>query len=302
MIIDSHMHISTKETWCKEAWESNGLTIPEADTSPEQVIAWMRSAGVDYAVAMGQDQSRIWDTFLAAEETVFEVCEKFPDFFIPFASAEPLDRYGRYNRTGLRRLKDAIDKHHVRGVLFTPPYGQYASNDKAVYPFYELCEDRGIVVQYHHSAASNSALAPIKYAQMNNLSDVMVDFPNMNIVVEHLGFPYSEQLFLLMNNNDHLWADLALLFCRPTWLTWNLVIAKEYGVIDRIMYASDFVSHDYIPFGNNPGQEMRQYFDFIRYELNNQCRKSGWPEFSQEEIDGILSNNAARLYGLQQSK
>ena len=35
-------------------------------------------------------------------------------------------------------------------------------------------------------------LAPTKYAQMLNLNDVIVDFPNMKIVVEHIGYPWSE--------------------------------------------------------------------------------------------------------------
>jgi predicted TIM-barrel fold metal-dependent hydrolase len=299
MIIDSHMHISTKATWNKNAWESNGLTIPEEDTPVETVVVWMKKAGINKAVAMGQDQSRLWDTFLAKEEEVFASCEKFPDFFIPFASSEPLDRFNKYNKKGLQHLKKAIEEHHVRGVLFTPPYGQYYSNDKSIYPFYELCENNGVVVQYHHSAQSGAAiLAPTGYAQMIYLNEVIIDFPDTNFVVEHLGYPFTEHLFVLMSNNKHLWADLALTFVRPMWLAWNLVIAKEYGVIDRIMYASDFVSHNYIPFGDDPSGDMLKYFDFMRNGLNKICERCGWPMFTEEEIDGMLGNNAGRLYGL----
>jgi predicted TIM-barrel fold metal-dependent hydrolase len=300
MIIDSHMHISTRASWCQEAWESNGLTIPAVDTPVEKVVEWMKSAGIQKAVAMGQDQTRLWDTSLAREEDVFSACEKFPDFFIPFASAEPLDRYNRFNKKGLQRLKTSIEEHKVRGVLFTPPYGQYTSNDKSMYPFYELCENNGIVVQYHHSAQNGAAiLAPTGYAQMTYLNEVIIDFPDTDFVVEHLGYPWMEHLFVLMTNNKRIWSDLALTFVRPTWLTWNLVLAKEYGVLDRIMYASDFVSFNYIPFGHNPADDMKGYFEFIRSGLNNVCSKSGWPTFTQTEIDGILGNNAARLYGIK---
>jgi predicted TIM-barrel fold metal-dependent hydrolase len=300
MIIDSHMHISTRETWCQEAWESNGLTIPAENTPVETVVEWMRSAGIEHAVAMGQDQTRIWDTSLASEDSVFAACERFPDFFIPFASAEPLDRYNKFNKKGLDRLKASIHEHHVRGVLFTPPYGQYRSNDKSMYPFYELCEESGVVVQYHHSAQSGAAiLAPTGYAQMTYLNEVIIDFPDTDFVVEHLGYPWTEHLFVLMTNNKRIWADLALTFSRPTWLAWNLVLAKEYGVLDRIMYASDFVSFNYIPFGPNPSEDMKDYFNYLRTGLNKICAGSGWPQFTQEEINGLLGDNAARLYGLK---
>ena len=44
----------------------------------------------------------------------------------------------------------------------------------------------------------------------------------------------------LMVCNPNIYADLAMMYDRPTILTWNLVMAKEYGVIGRIMYASDY--------------------------------------------------------------
>lgn len=299
MVIDSHMHIVKRNCWDKQAWESNGLTIPSEDIPIETIVMWFKKAGISRAVAMGQDMSRIWNTLIADEDYVFEVCRQYPDFFIHLASAEPINKYGRYNKPGFDYLKKEITDYEVRGVLFTPPYGQYNSNDKTIYPFYELCQDAGIVVQFHHSAVTGAAiLAPTKYANPYNLNDVIIDFPDMKVIVEHLGYPFCEHLFVLMANHQNLWSDLAQLFDRPTWLTWNLVIAKEYGVIDRIMYASDFVSRNRYPFSDKPDDEMKKYFRFIRTGLNNICMKSGWPTFTEEEIDGILWKNVARLYNI----
>ena len=75
-------------------------------------------------------------------------------------------------------------------------------------------------------------------------------------------------------------------------------VAKEYGVIDRVMYASDYVCYDYDLFSENPAQDFMKWMRFVREEINEICSRCGWPTLTEEEIDGILGNNAMRLYGI----
>jgi predicted TIM-barrel fold metal-dependent hydrolase len=297
MIFDSHMHLIRRKNFCEETYKRLGLGLPK-DTDIDQLVSWMKEAGIEKAVCMGQDMTRIWNTTFG-EEYVLECYKKYPDFFIPFASVEPVDKAGRFHQENFDYLVKAVDEYGFKGVLFTPPYGQFMSNDKTMYPFYEFAQKRGIVVQYHHSAQMGPAiLAPTKYAQMTNLNDVLIDFPDMKVVVEHLGYPWAENLFVLMANDKNLYTDLAMTFGRPTWLAWNLVLAKEYGVIDRIMFASDYVAYDYDCFSENPSEDLKKWINYVRKDLNEICRKSGWPEFTQEEIDGFLYKTASKLYNI----
>ena len=68
----------------------------------------------------------------------------------------------------------------------------------------------------------------------------------------------------LMVCNPNIYADLAMMYDRPTILTWNLVMAKEYGVIGRIMYASDYWCLGRGVFSNDPGRDFKPYADWIR--------------------------------------
>ena len=129
-------------------------------------------------------------------------------------------------------------------------------------------------------------------------SDVTFDFPYMKIVVEHIGYPFSEYLFTMMVNDENLWTDLAMLYRRPVWMTWNMVMAKELGVLDRIMFASDFVATNNDLFGPEPTQDLLSWIDLVRNGMNRICKDSGWPQFTEKEINGILYDNAARLYEL----
>ena len=295
MVFDAHMHLIKRKNFDIENNHKLGMKVPE-DTDIDQLVDWWKEAGIVKAVCMGQDMSRIWGNNFG-EENVLECYRKYPDFFIPFASVEPLDKAGRFCTEKYEYFVKAIDEYGFRGVLFTPPYGQYNSNDPTMYPFYEFAQRRDIVVQYHHSAQMGPAiLAPTKHAQMLHLNDVIVDFPNMKIVIEHIGYPWSEYLFVLMTNHKKMYCDLAMTFPRPYWLAWNLVIAKEYGVIDRVMFASDYVAHGFDLFSKNPVQDLKNWINYLREDLNKICEGSGWPTFSEKEIQGFLYDNAARLY------
>ena len=56
------------------------------------------------------------------------------------------------------------------------------------------------------------------------------------------------------------------------------------------MYASDYWSWDM------DSEKMKKWIAYIREGVNNICESSGWPALTQEEIKGILCNNAISLY------
>ena len=77
-----------------------------------------------------------------------------------------------------------------------------------------------------------------------------------------------------------------------------MVLAKEMGVLDRVMFASDFVAASNDLFGPDPTQDLLNWIDLVENGMNRICRQSGWPEFTEQDIQGILHDNAARLYNL----
>jgi predicted TIM-barrel fold metal-dependent hydrolase len=297
MIIDSHMHLIQRKNFDADTFKRLDMRLPK-DTPLDDLVGWMKEAEVERAVAMGQDMTRIWNTTFG-EEYVREAIKRYPDFFIGLASVEPMDKYNRFNQKNFEYFERALEEYGFRGVLLTPPYGQYYSNDKTAYPFYELALKHDAVVQFHHSAQMGPAiLAPTKYADMFRLNDLIVDFPDLKIVVEHIGYPWSEHLFILMANDRNLWTDLAMMYERPYKLVWSLVLAKEYGVIDRVMYASDYVCYDYDLFSKNPANDFKRWINFIKTGMNDICEKCGWPLFTKDEVEGILWKNVSHLYRL----
>jgi len=297
MIIDSHIHLLQSKNFRESNLKSLGLSVP-TDTVLEDLMSWMDQANVDKAVVMGQDASRIQDINFG-EKKIVQATKRYPSKFIGLASIEPFDQYDKIKKESLDYFERAIIEDDLRGLLLTPPFGHYYSNDKRLYPFYQKAVEFDVPIQFHHSAAPGPPIiAPYKYARISLLNDVSIDFPNLKMIIEHLAYPWTEELFAMMASNPNIYADLALLYDRPTILAWNLVKAKEYQVINKIFYASDYCSRGLIGFSNEPVNEFKKYINYIRVGLNEVAEKAGWPKFSIKEIDGILGGNVARLYNL----
>lgn len=274
------------------------MPVPE-DTAISQFIEWLDEVGVDKAIIMGQDMTRIWHSS-CGEDHILGATRSYPNKLIALASVEPLDSQNRFNVLALEYFEQAVKENGFRGLLLTPPYGQYYSNDRRVYPFYQLAQEMKVIIQFHHSAQIGpTIMAPQKFANLDRLNDVIIDFPDLKINVEHLGYPNYEQLFTLMVCDPNLYADTAMLYHRPLLLTWYLEMAKEYDVINRIMYASDYWVAGQGVFSNNPAKDMIRWINTLKYEVNKIAQRSGWPLFSQQEIEGILWKNAAEFHDLE---
>lgn len=295
MIVDAHLHLLKAANFDKILWKDNKIE-PPGDTPIEVILKWFQEANVVKAVIMGQDMSRIWNS-TCGEDYILEIYKKYSNIFTPLASIEPIDKMNRFNKESLKYLEFAV-KNGFRGILLTPPYGQYNSNDRRIYPIYEFAQENNMIVQFHHGAIFGPpVLGQLKYTNLLNINDVIVDFPTLKIVIEHLAFPWCEQLLSIMANSENIYSDLALLYDQPTLTTWRLIMAKEYKVINRIMYASDYWSSNdsgFIEFG----KKIKSWVLFLKKGVNNISEKVGWPKLEYDEIEGILWKNANRLYNL----
>ena len=126
------------------------------------------------------------------------------------------------------------------------------------------------------------------------LDDIIIDFPELHINVEHMGYPWTQELLALMAHAPNVYADISALMRRPHLLAWNLVMAKEYGVLDRIFYGSDYVGEDAAYYLKLVKQELA----WCTSELNEILTRSGWPTLTEEEIEGMLGGNVARFLKL----
>ena len=129
---------------------------------------------------------------------------------------------------------------------------------------------------------------------------LVVDFPALRINVEHMAYPWTEELCALMKRAPNVYTDVSELFARPTLLAWNLVLAKEYGVIDRVIWGSDYdvYWHDDWDFSCY-FRKVQAETDWLRNGANEVLLRCGWPTLTEDEIAGILGANVRRLMRIE---
>ena len=296
-IVDGHSHLY-QDFAPVSALKSSVAEIEGYDIGG--LLRRLDGMGISKFQTMPQEMARIQDPWLGSNRLSASIQRSAPDRIVAFTAAEPLDRASALNRERLAEVEWAIREDDLKGLLLTPPYGHYYSNDKRVYPFYELAVQLHVPVYFHHSHMFGSPRnCPLKYARIWLLDDLTIDFPDLKFNVEHMGYPWTEVLLSIMARSPNVYTDIAMFIGqdesqgRPLLLARNLGMAREYGVLDRVFYGSDYV-----------GEDTDEYLTLLEAELDHVVNRlggdmasMGYPPLTQSELEGLLGANVLRLWG-----
>jgi len=295
-IIDGHSHMYQAQA------ESDRLktTIAEIEGFDiDALLARLDAIDVCQFQTMPQEMTRRRGEWLGSNELSADIQRSAPSRVISFAAAEPIDAEGVLNRARLQDVQQAIAEEGLKGMLLTPPYGHYYSNDKRVYPFYEKAIELDIPIYFHHSHMFGPPRnCPLKYARIWLLDDLTIDFPELRFNVEHMGYPWTEELLAIMARSPNVYTDIAMFIDpyvgigRPLLLARNLGMAREYGVLDRVFYGSDYVGEDTDEYVNLLQREITH----MRQALSRDMEKLGYPPLRERELEGLLSDNVLKLW------
>jgi len=296
MIVDAHSHLLADWTPGDEL-KSHPAQVPEFD--PTAFDRLTEQLGVARVVTLAQEMTRLHRQWLGSNALVAAFQEMRPGKVIAMAGLEPLDERDLFHRKRYLEVREALRAGRVRGLLLTPPYGHYYANDPRCYPFYALAEEGRVPVYLHHSAQlGDASLAPLRFARPWLLDEVVADFAGLTIVVEHMGWPWTEELLAVMAHGPNVWTDISALNDRPHLLAWNLTMARDYGVLDRVIWGTDFVGNQVEEWAG----VVRQEVAWLREELNRVLGGCGWPPLTKVELDGLLCDNACRLFRLAETE
>ena len=289
MIIDFHTHVWKPEHlphgWVEDFHRKGFFNYDNVEV--EDLITDMDEGGVDKAVILAYELVHKGRPLQPLNEFIAKVIIQNCDRLIGFVGIAPLDKYGRFNRKSFENFEEFVVEFGFKGMKLLPIYDHYKPNDRQVYPFYEKAVQLKIPVLLHQSATLTTN-TPMEYGRPIHLDDPVQDFPELKFIVAHWGYPWTEELLVLMRKLPNLYADIsASVLYRPSILAWNIAMAKEYKVLDRILFGTDY-----------PVTKQKEYVDWLRNSYNQIAEKNVYPTLSQQEIDGILGGNAAQLLNI----
>ncbi len=207
-IIDTHIHVGHKSEWTDRAqkvWMQTGPYIPliyddDQRQLPEQYGSVIKREGVFGGVLI-PEYSPLTAGVMPIERA-FEINTFHPEL-IPIANlnlnfhSDPASEFIRQMGLGARALK----VHPIHGFFY--------ANDKALYPIYDICQEKGLPVLFH-AGTSLFEGAKMRYSDPYTFDDVINDFPNLKIVLCHggRGFWYHIAEFLV-KNFDNVYIDIS---------------------------------------------------------------------------------------------
>jgi hypothetical protein len=273
-VIDFHFHIGRYheyQPWVIEWVKSQGKNIENLEAfldgilTPEGIVDYLRTNGVDYAVALAE-LSPI-TTGMLGNEAVAKLCQEV-DCLIPFCSINPFlvaDLAGELERH--------VTEMRFRGLKLYPTYQHFYPNANRLYPLYAKAEDLGIPVMFH-TGSSVFRGARLKYGDPLYLDDVAVDFPDLALLMAHSGrgFWY-DRAYFLTRLHANIYMEISGL---PPQKLLSYFPELE-RVADKVIFGSDW-----------PGMpHIKRNIEIIR----------GLP-LKEETKEKLLGGNAARILGL----
>lgn len=250
IIVDCHTHLMwypdhLDDTYVDEALQSKLVKLKRSggevysarldkhsyDSHPDE--HWAASATADKVVVFGiqAKATGIW----VPNELIADYVSKHPDKLEGWASVDPNER------DCVEQLEHCVNDLGLRGLKVGPVYQHFDPQDPKFWPLFAKAEELGIPVMWHQGTTFPSK-ARLKWAHPLQLEDIAMEFPDLKMIIAHLGHPWEIDTIVLIRKCPNVYTDISAVHYRP-WRYWHAMIqAIEYGVEHKILLASDFPS------------------------------------------------------------
>lgn len=232
MLVDVHTHFMRHQHWGDE-FEKNWAPVygyDWPDITPEQYDAAM--ADVDVAIVFGLTAGHAG--VFTPDEAVVEFCRATSTRTIGFTAAD----------ASLPDAVDRLEQSHalgLRGIKLYPVLSRYGA--EGLTPQVERFLQRALELRMPvlwHMGASPSPTARLRDSLPLIVDDVACRFPDLKQVIAHMGHPWQRDAIAVARKNRNVYMDVSAQWSRTMEGYLALVHAQEWGVVDRLLFGSDF--------------------------------------------------------------
>jgi predicted TIM-barrel fold metal-dependent hydrolase len=245
----------------------------------ESFLLELDAAGLHEAVVVPIDATMALGATIYTNEQIAELC-KMSSRLIGFASVDP------HQPDAPAKLEHAVTTLGLRGLKLSPPTQRFFADDRLLYPVYERAQKLRIPILFH-AGMSWEPGSRLQYGQPMRYENVAADFPNLNIVLAHLAWPWVTEAVALALKYPNVNLDTsALYFDNPRdFLHYAMNHIVPLTVFERSLRRQ-------ILFGSN----------YPRVEIKNMARAVRSLGFSEECLPLIMGGNARRLLAVGRSE
>jgi uncharacterized protein len=191
----------------------------------EDSLDEMKSFNVTKAVIFSGDS--------AGNETVAQVCRKYPDSFVGLAGA----RADRGVTPAVKDLRKAFEEYGFAGLNMSPYLTGVYATDARNFPLYSLCEEMGKCVVIHSSAHYNPGSA-LDLSDPMQIDKLAVQFPELKLVITHGGYGFGDLGPTIANRHKNVFIDYTAIHpaVLPPWtIKW-----MNTQLRDKIIFGTNY--------------------------------------------------------------
>jgi uncharacterized protein len=184
MIIDVHTHIGMNE---------------HINSSVDNLLLSMDKSKIDKALVFAGEINGITNSYMLEQIALHK------DRLYGVAAYHPDNNYN-----DLHIIYDSIDNEKAVAVKFYLGYDHWYPNDHKIYEILEHLDRKGSTAIFHCGDCLNTVKkAKLKYSHPLGIDDPAVDYPNLNIVIAHMGFPWHRDTAEVCYKNKNVYADIS---------------------------------------------------------------------------------------------
>ncbi len=275
-IINAHVHMIDLAGMARKYPNLSlpvGISIYE-DLAPslalledKTLLAQMDQAGIETSILYAVDAPLVY----ASNEYVGNIVKMHPDRLIGFASVDPLAP------DAPQQFQQAVEQYDMKGLKLHPPLQSFSPDDPRVFGLYEKALQLNLPVVFHVGSTPFGPACRLAHANPLLLDEVACTFPDLRIMLTHLGTLWHNEAFMVVEKNPNCFIDTsAYLYEIPQILDRNLL--SRLGP-DKVIFGTDYPT----PFS----AKLHEMKDYV------QCIQSLDLDPSQKEA--IFSGNIQKL-------
>jgi predicted TIM-barrel fold metal-dependent hydrolase len=161
-----------------------------------------------------------------------------------WAAVDPLKGVG-----AMEEAKKAIVELGMLGFHFHPIMGHFSVDERKLYPLWETINSLKVPVMIDVGTTGMGAGMPgglgavIRHAHPAAIDQLAADFPNLNIVAAHPGWPWNEEMIAVALHKGNVSWELS--GWAPKYFPESLKRDIKGRLRDKIMFGSDYPSISY---------------------------------------------------------
>jgi predicted TIM-barrel fold metal-dependent hydrolase len=139
----------------------------------------------------------------------------------------------------IQEIERCINDLGLRGIKLGPNYQGFEPLGANAFRVYAAAQRLRLPILFHQGT-SPMRTAPLRYAHPLVMDEIASAFPDLRIVMAHIGHPWQADTIAVIRKHPHVYADVSAQFYRP-WSQYHaLRLATEWGVLDKLLLGSDF--------------------------------------------------------------